>query len=567
MQDSGAGTSNVATISVIVNPTAAPAALNDSTTTPLNTPVDLHPALNDSASSGAVVDPSTVDLDPGTAGIQRDPVTVAGQGTWQVIDNVGTVRFTPVIGYVGTTSAFTYAVSDSLGHTATATMTVTVGDAPTSDMAVNLTGFPAASGPGATVTGTITCVNGGLNAATNATCGATGLPAGAMVTCIPTSPQATLAVGASIACSVSFTAPISGTVSFTANTNADNDSNAANNSASGSVKVVDAVDDASVTISSSGGTILLLTNDTVGGVTPAIGTDISAPTIQNNGGLAGLTVNGSGALVVPAGATPGIYTVTYQICALNPITACDTATVEITITTITSLPDLTITKTHTGSFTQGQTGATYTVTVTNSGTADKTAGNTVSVTDTPPSGLTVTAMSGTGWTCTTLPTCTRTDVLAASSSYPAITVTVSVAANATTPLTNIVSVSLSGQSESNSGNNAATDSTIVIAPPCPAITLLPPPLPHGTVGVAYSRTITASGGTGPYTFTVTAGSLPPGLSTITSGGLISGTPTTAGTFTFTVTATDTTTACTGLQAYTIYVAPLWLPSPRFPSGA
>ena len=86
-----------------------------------------------------------------------------------------------------------------------------------------------------------------------------------------------------------------------------------------------------------------------------------------------------------------------------------------------------------------------------------------------------------------------------------------------------------------------------VTEPCPSHhSPAAPPLPQGTVGIAYSQTITASGGTGPYTFSITAGSLPTGLSPITGGGLISGTPTAAGTFTFTVTATDAN-GCTGLQ--------------------
>ena len=98
-------------------------------------------------------------------------------------------------------------------------------------------------------------------------------------------------------------------------------------------------------------------------------------------------------------------------------------------TTIGAGPDLTITKTHTGDFTQGQIGATYTITVTNAGNAP-TSGP-VTVTDTLPAGLTATALSGTGWSCTlaTL-TCTRSDALAAGSSFPALTLTVNVAANA-----------------------------------------------------------------------------------------------------------------------------------------
>ncbi|MBK7928016.1 MAG: putative Ig domain-containing protein [Bryobacterales bacterium] len=88
----------------------------------------------------------------------------------------------------------------------------------------------------------------------------------------------------------------------------------------------------------------------------------------------------------------------------------------------------------------------------------------------------------------------------------------------------------------------------------------PTPLPAGTVGVAYpAASITASGGTAPYSYLVTSSSpniLPPGLSLATSGAL-SGTPSSAGTFTFTVTATDSTagTALTGSQSFSITINP------------
>lgn len=95
--------------------------------------------------------------------------------------------------------------------------------------------------------------------------------------------------------------------------------------------------------------------------------------------------------------------------------------------------------------------------------------------------------------------------------------------------------------------------TIVIAPAsCPVITLVPPTLPTGTVGVAASLQITASGGTGPYTFSVLTGTLPAGL-TLSPGGLLSGTPTTAGSSTVTIQATDANN-CPVAITYTITIA-------------
>lgn len=58
------------------------------------------------------------------------------------------------------------------------------------------------------------------------------------------------------------------------------------------------------------------------------------------------------------------------------------------------------------------------------------------------------------------------------------------------------------------------------------------------MGVAYSQTLVASGGTSPYTWALVSGSLPGGLSLNSSSGAITGTPTTTGTFNFTVEVTD-----------------------------
>lgn len=67
-------------------------------------------------------------------------------------------------------------------------------------------------------------------------------------------------------------------------------------------------------------------------------------------------------------------------------------------------------------------------------------------------------------------------------------------------------------------------------------------LQGGIVGTAYSETISAQGGTAPYTFAVSLGSLPAGLNLNTATGVISGTPTTVQTADFTIQATDANSA-------------------------
>ena len=192
-------------------------------------------------------------------------------------------------------------------------------------------------------------------------------------------------------------------------------------------------------------------------------------------GGAACTASGSGGISdtvnVPAGATL-TYTLIATISSGATGTLTNTATVTAPAgTTDTNpsnnsatdtdavaslLPDLTIAKSHSGNFFPGQIGAAYTLTVRNVG-AGPTSG-TVTVVDALPAGLTAAAMSGSGWACVVATrTCTRSDALGASASYPPITLSVNVAGNAPSSVTNIVTVS--GGGDESGGNNTASDPT------------------------------------------------------------------------------------------------------------
>jgi large repetitive protein len=93
--------------------------------------------------------------------------------------------------------------------------------------------------------------------------------------------------------------------------------------------------------------------------------------------------------------------------------------------------------------------------------------------------------------------------------------------------------------------------------PASTLTLTPASLPNGTAGGSYSPvTISASGGSGSYTYALAPGSsLPPGL-TLSNSGTVSGTTSTAGSYTFTIVASDTVYASeTGSRQYTLTVNP------------
>ena len=88
------------------------------------------------------------------------------------------------------------------------------------------------------------------------------------------------------------------------------------------------------------------------------------------------------------------------------------------------------------------------------------------------------------------------------------------------------------------GGTSASLTFTIVAP----LSITTASLPGGNIGVAYSATLVAAGGTTPYTWSITAGTLPAGLTLNGSTGVISGTPTAAGSSSFTVQVTDATGA-------------------------
>ncbi|MGJ7902800.1 autotransporter domain-containing protein, partial [Lysobacter sp. 1R34A] len=107
-----------------------------------------------------------------------------------------------------------------------------------------------------------------------------------------------------------------------------------------------------------------------------------------------------------------------------------------------------------------------------------------------------------------------------------------------------------------SGLAIASDVTnLVLSCATVAVTVNPATLPNGALATAYSQTLnatSANGGTAPYTFAVSAGALPAGLS-LSNAGVLSGTPTAAGSFNFTVQATSNN-GFSGTRAYTLTIA-------------
>lgn len=223
------------------------------------------------------------------------------------------------------------------------------------------------------------------------------------------------------------------------------------------------------------------------------------------------------------------------------------------------------TATSTLTLTASGTAATGTATVTITGTSGSTtASTTISLTITPapsftlsdsPTSVTI-AQGGTGGTSTITITAHNgfsgnvtlgaaplpTGVTAVFSPNPATS-------TSTLTLTASGSATLGTTTVTITGTSGSLSATTTLS-----LTVNPPPLTlscssgTGTVGTAYSSSLSSTGGVPPDTFSISNGSLPPGLNLTGSSGLISGNPTTAGNFNFTAKVVDsasnsTTSSC------------------------
>ncbi|HZS56748.1 MAG TPA: putative Ig domain-containing protein, partial [Bryobacteraceae bacterium] len=120
-----------------------------------------------------------------------------------------------------------------------------------------------------------------------------------------------------------------------------------------------------------------------------------------------------------------------------------------------------------------------------------------------------------------------------------------------------------------------SESPVQLAAQSLSITVAPPPLriataaaPNGTVGLAYSLTLLARHGAAPYTWAITSGSLPAGLSLNTTAGTITGVSRTAGSSTFTIKVADSSSSSQAVsQAFTIsIIAGLTITTTALPNG-
>lgn len=115
----------------------------------------------------------------------------------------------------------------------------------------------------------------------------------------------------------------------------------------------------------------------------------------------------------------------------------------------------------------------------------------------------------------------------------------------------ITAANINSDGVPNLGGALDQDFALVIYNACATISMAPTTLPNGVTNSSYNQTLSASGGSGLYTWSLLSGTLPAGL-TLSGNGVISGTPTLAGTSNFTIKASDAG-GCSVTQAYSLSI--------------
>jgi hypothetical protein len=123
-----------------------------------------------------------------------------------------------------------------------------------------------------------------------------------------------------------------------------------------------------------------------------------------------------------------------------------------------------------------------------------------------------------------------------------------------TPPTTVASASTVTFTATSNGTPSQTANLTITVNPALVITTTT--LPNGVVGTPYNATVTSTGGSGAITWSLPSGALPLGIVGPSSTGVLSGTPATAGTYTFTISAKDSASSPNTItQTYTITIAP------------
>ena len=204
----------------------------------------------------------------------------------------------------------------------------------------------------------------------------------------------------------------------------------------------------------------------------------------------------------PTGAVPeGVVAADFNGDGRTDLAVANSGSNSVTILLGVLPPVLSLSSAH-AAFYSGETGAAYMINVSNGGPG--VTSGTITVIDTLPTGLTATSMTGSGWACTfaTL-TCIRSDSLGVGATYPAITLTVNVAANAPSLVVNQVTASGGGSPPA-----IFEDSTSVFTGGPPQTATLISPLNGATV-VSKSPALVWGGGEGRTSFDIYFGTTNP----------------------------------------------------------